>query len=70
MSNPSNIEINLDLVWGVRAITRELGLESERKVFYLLEQGRIPAKKVGAQWVTSRHAIRKYFADLLPGEAA
>jgi hypothetical protein len=55
---------NLDLIWGATAIGRELNLPS-RKVFYLLESGRLPAKKVGRSWVTSRTALRQCFADLL-----
>ncbi|TIT36192.1 MAG: DNA-binding protein [Mesorhizobium sp.] len=70
MVNPSNINVGLDLVWGAAAIARELGLKNERQAFYILEKGLLPAKKVGAQWVTSRHAIRTYFADLVPVEAA
>ncbi|MCH4560312.1 DNA-binding protein [Mesorhizobium jarvisii] len=65
----SNINVGLDLVWGAAAIGRELNL-SERQTYYVLEKGLLPGKKVGAQWVTSRHAIRTYFADLVPVEAA
>ncbi|RWK33801.1 MAG: DNA-binding protein [Mesorhizobium sp.] len=68
-SNNSSPE-NLDLVWGAAAIGRELGLKNDRQAFYILEKGLLPAKKVGCQWVTSRHAIRRYFAELFPGAAA
>lgn len=60
---------DLDLVWGADAIGRELNL-TKRQVFYILETGKLPAKKVGRQWVTSRQALRQHFADLLSGEAA
>lgn len=61
----SNTE--LELVWGARAVGRELSV-STRQAFYLLESGRLPAKKVGRQWCTSRKALRQYFADI-SGEA-
>jgi hypothetical protein len=54
-----------DLIWGGAAIAAEIGLPVKR-VFYGLEHGHFPARKVGAQWVASRRQLRAY----LLGEAA
>ncbi len=51
---------NLDLIWGAEAIGREINA-SRRRTFYLLQQGLIPAKKVGESWVASRTTLRCYF---------
>ena len=51
---------NLDLIWGAEAIGREINA-SRRRTFYLLQQGLIPAKKVGESWVASRTTLRRYF---------
>ena len=58
-----NIESNLDLLWGAPAIAAELNTTT-RRVFYLLETAQIPAQKVGRQWVSSRQALRQFFAAL------
>lgn len=55
----------LDLAWGAREIARLIG-KTPRATFHLLEQGQIPAKKIGAQWVASRKVLRSLFE----GEAA
>jgi hypothetical protein len=60
MSITKNAEIELlgdDLIWGVAAISREIDLPV-KKVFYRLERGDLPAKKVGAIWVASRRKLR------------
>jgi len=54
-----------DLLWGAAAIADELGL-NRRKVFYYLERGTLPARKVGELWVASRRQLRAH----LLGEAA
>jgi hypothetical protein len=58
----------LELIWGVKAIAAELNI-SERRAFYLLENRRLPAKKEGHLWVSSRPALRRHFADLTDGGA-
>ena len=68
MSTNTPEDTDLDLVWGAAAIGRELNLRNERQAFYLLESGTLPAQKVGRQWVTSRIALRRHFADVLSGE--
>jgi hypothetical protein len=38
-------------------------MEPEKKVFYQLEVGNLPAKKIGGQWVASRKKLRALFYD-------
>jgi hypothetical protein len=44
---------NLDILWGAAAIGAYIG-KSDRGAFHLLETGKLPARKVGAQWVSSK----------------
>ena len=58
-------------LWGVRAITAAVNDYSdpplkERQVYYMLEAGHLPAKKVGRKWVGSRLRLR----EALVGEGA
>lgn len=55
-----------DFLWGAKAIATDLGITT-RRAFYLLEQGMIPATKIGSLWVAGRSKIR---AHLLGEEAA
>jgi hypothetical protein len=54
-----------NILWGAASIGREAGIIDEngevdlRKVFYRLETGDLPAKKVGRIWVSSVTAIRR-----------
>lgn len=57
---------DLDLLWGAEAIAEAIGLESRRKVFHLLENQAIPAKKVGGRWVADRRQLRQFFLRDLP----
>ena len=54
-----------DLLWGAGAIAEAINLPV-RATFHLLENGRLPARKVGKRWVASRRAL----IDALTGEAA
>jgi len=60
-----------DLIWGAEAIGGELygerNARNTRKAFYLLENRRVPAEKIGSQWVASRRRLRQ---RLCGGEAA
>jgi len=58
---PSAPAEGLDLVWGCRAIARRIG-KSERKTYYLLENGLIPARKIGREWFTTETALHQHFA--------
>ncbi|WP_245468424.1 DNA-binding protein [Mesorhizobium sp. M1E.F.Ca.ET.063.01.1.1] len=55
----------IDLVWGAKAIGLEIN-RSPRQTYWLLESGRVPAKKIGDQWVAERGKLRA----ALVGEAA
>ncbi len=56
-----------DLVWGVQAIAREIG-RNPRQTFHLLENGKLPAGKVGGRWCASRAGLRQFFAGILARE--
>jgi hypothetical protein len=53
-----------DILWGAVAIGREAGIVDKdgevdiRRLYYMLEKGYLPAKKVGRAWVSSSRAIR------------
>jgi hypothetical protein len=44
------------LVWGAEQIGEVIG-KPARAAFYLLEQGLLPAKKIGGRWVASRRRL-------------
>jgi hypothetical protein len=55
-----------DVLWGAEAIGREANIVDKksgevnlRKVFYQLETGNLPGKKVGRIWISSVTAIRR-----------
>ena len=48
-------------LWGARAIAPVIN-RSEKQTFYLLEQGRLDADKIGQIWVSTRRLLRKQFA--------
>jgi hypothetical protein len=45
-----------DLVWGCAAIAAVIH-RNQRQTFYLLESGRLPARKVGRLWAASRKKL-------------
>ena len=51
----------IGLVWGGAAIGQAIGV-SPRPAFYLLENGLIPAKKVGTRWCATREDLRRHFS--------
>jgi hypothetical protein len=53
-----------DLLWGVEDIAEAIG-RSRRQTFHMLQNGRIPARKIGAFWCASRSALRRHFNALL-----
>lgn len=53
-------ETALDLLWGAAAIAEFLG-RPRRGVYWHLERGSIPAKKVGKVWTASRSVLREHF---------
>ena len=57
-------DLAADLLGGAEAIGKFIG-EKERPTFYLLSQGKIPCRKEGGVWISSRAALRKHY-DLGP----
>jgi hypothetical protein len=43
-------DANQDIVWGAEAIAAVIRV-TQRRAFYLLENGSLPAKKLGGRWV-------------------
>jgi len=58
-----------DLLYGAASIAAFLGIPL-RKTFYLLEQRRIPAGRLGREYVASRTALRTHFRKLARGDGA
>jgi hypothetical protein len=54
-----------DTLWGAAAIACAAGVVDEdgkadlRRIFYLLEKGYLPARKIGRAWISSRSAIQR-----------
>jgi excisionase family DNA binding protein len=54
---------DIELLWGCGPIADYTKLK-RRQVYHLLETGRLPAKKVGSKWVTTRKALREFFKEV------
>ena len=52
-------------VWGAAAIGRVIG-KNRRQTFWLLQNRMLPARKVGALWVSERQTLLKFITK--PGE--
>jgi hypothetical protein len=53
-------ESTSDILWGCEAIAAAIG-RSTRATFHLLENGQLPAKKIGGRWCVSRRALLAIF---------
>jgi hypothetical protein len=69
VGNQNNPAEDLDQpIWGAEAIGREANIVDDdgnvnlRKTFYQLENGLLPATKVGRLWASTRRRIRSVFA--------
>ncbi len=67
--NTPNEAVTLDLIWGAEKIARAIGV-SRRQAFYMLENGHLPARKVGGRWCASLSALRRHFAGAGAAEAS
>jgi hypothetical protein len=47
-------------VWGAEAIGALIG-KPRAATFHLLETGKIPARRIGRQWVTTKRRLREHF---------
>jgi len=68
-TDSTTTETGDDLVWGAANIGRTVGV-GERKAFHLLQNGLLPAQKIGPQWVASRNALRDSLTIGAEGQAA
>lgn len=66
---PSNETADTDYLWGAPAIARAIGL-STRQVYWHLEAGNLPCKKIGSTWVGSKARLREALGGDLPKPAA
>jgi hypothetical protein len=62
----SSSSLASDLLWGARAIGAEIG-RAPGKVYYMLEKGLIPGKKMGGTWTSSKSALRAHFTTKQAG---
>lgn len=60
MADENHGSETMDLVWGAREIARAIK-RTERQVFYLLQTGALPARRVGGRWCADRQALRRFF---------
>jgi hypothetical protein len=50
----------LGLLWGAEAIAAFIGRD-RRQTFYLLQTKKLPAKKIGDQWVATKKDLQAHF---------
>lgn len=53
-------ENSLDLLWGATEIARVIR-RTRRQTFNMLENGELPARKVGGRWVIERSKLAAVF---------
>jgi hypothetical protein len=53
-----------EIIWGAKAIAREIG-RSPRQTFNMLEQGLIPATRVGRLWCSEKTVLRRAIVDAM-----
>ncbi|WP_042778947.1 DNA-binding protein [Sinorhizobium fredii] len=51
---------SMDLIWGAAEIAKLIG-RSPRATFHMLDNGELPAKKVGGRWVAERGNLLRFF---------
>ena len=56
-TNPQDIADDDAPLWGAGAIAKVIN-RTRDETYHLLEQRLIPAKKVGAQWVSTKRQLR------------
>ena len=58
MTDTSRNDDQLDVLHGAERIGEYLGL-TERQAFWLLEQKKLPARKIGNRWVSTKSQLRR-----------
>ncbi|NRF08692.1 helix-turn-helix domain-containing protein [Agrobacterium pusense] len=62
MTNETEPNDDLDLLWGAEEIGKALG-RSMRATYEILDKGEIPAKKLNGRWVISRKRLVSFFTE-------
>ena len=62
-TNREKTRVADDILRGLRAIAKELGL-TVRQTHYALTEGRIPAGREGNTWIASRQALREHYREI------
>jgi hypothetical protein len=57
---PINGENDFEIIRGAHAIAKAIG-ETERRTYYLLEAGVLPASKELRVWVTTRERLKRFY---------
>ena len=55
------------VIWGAEAIAAVIGLDKQA-TYYLLQRGRLPARKVGDKWVAEEGRLLAFLTDTKVGE--
>lgn len=62
-TNPADIPLAQDLVFGAAAIAKATGL-TRRRVYHLTEQGHMPTFRLGATLCARRSTLRRWFEEM------
>ncbi len=62
MTKNSVASTPIELIWGAEEIAKAIG-RSRRAVFHMLDNGELPAKKVGGRWVIERSKLIAFFME-------
>ena len=65
----SDDNLSADLLRGVHQIAEFID-ELHRRTYYLLENGLLPAGKLGAVWIASKSKLRTRYAEIVAGGVA
>jgi hypothetical protein len=52
-----------EVIWGAASIAREIN-RTPRQTYNLLENGELPAKRIGGRWVATRRNLRRLFSEV------
>ena len=62
-------DLKADIIDGIGGFVAFTGW-SARRCYHCLEQGYIPATKIGGKWVGSKRAVRERFSRVTNGKAS
>ena len=63
----SDVELSTDIVWGIQGIAVCID-RSNRQTHRLLEAKKLPAKKIGGNWVASKRQLYNWLINVPPPE--